>query len=81
MKELCFYNTVSDEEKNKRIKQRQLDTEKVKEIEGLSEFRLFNLPFRYPDKRSVPEYMPVAKRRISCHTIIQIRYYIVSGNL
>lgn len=67
VKELCFYNTVNDEEKNERIRQRQLDTEKVKEIEGLSEFRFFNLPFRYPDKRSVPEYMPIAREELPLH--------------
>jgi len=59
VKELCFYNQVSDPKKIERNVQRQKDIQKVKEIEGLSSFEFFTLPFRNLEKVSTPEYMPV----------------------
>src|ERR1700733_8033409 len=46
IKELCFYNTTNDTEAIDRNLQRQEDTRKVREIEGLSEFTFVNLPYR-----------------------------------
>jgi len=60
IKQLCFYNTVSDQKESDRILQRQEDTRKVREIEGLSEFSYVNLPFRNIKNTSAPQYMPLS---------------------
>lgn len=60
IKELCFYNTLGEQKEKDRIPQRQEDTRRVKEIEGLSEFTYINLPFRQADT-SRPPYMPLSE--------------------
>jgi len=62
IKELCFYNTVSDPKANERIRKRQLDIQQVKETEGLSSFEYANIPYiRNLQLASSPAYMPLSK--------------------
>jgi LmbE family N-acetylglucosaminyl deacetylase len=65
IKELCFYNKVADPKENDRILQRQDDTRKVKEIEGLSEFTYVDLPFRNITDAKGPQYMPLSEEEFS----------------
>lgn len=61
IKQLCFYNSTTDEARMACNQKRQEDVLRVKLIEGLSDFVYFNIPFRNIRRISGAEYMPIAK--------------------
>jgi LmbE family N-acetylglucosaminyl deacetylase len=85
VKELCFYNTVTDAKENERIRKRQQDTKKVKQTEGLASFEYVTLPYRDWQFSSSPGYMPASQaqfdRQYNKDTLLfYIRNFITSNN-